>query len=106
MKTLLPITLPLLLGFVLQAFAAPAEDTTLRAQAAQSLRRAVEFFRQEIAVHGTYLWQYSEDLSKREGEVVLFHDDMLDHLTDGFYLPVRPGSRPPPAGQALSSRQL
>ena len=74
MKTLLPITLHVLsgfaLGFVLQSSATPAEDTTLRTQAAQCVRRAVEFFRQEIAVHGTYLWQYSEDLSKREGEGV------------------------------------
>ena len=100
------VTLALLLGCSFQSSAQPAAELSLRNQAAQGLRRAVEFFHQEVAVHGTYLWQYSEDLSKREGEVVLFHDDMLDQLTDEFYPPVRPGSRPPPAGQALSSRQL
>jgi hypothetical protein len=40
----------------------------LREQASSALRRGVEFFRKEVAVEGTYLWQYSEDLSKREGE--------------------------------------
>jgi hypothetical protein len=49
---------------------ATADDAALRQQAADGLRRAVEFFRKEIAVQGTYLWQYSEDLSKREGEGV------------------------------------
>lgn len=42
----------------------------MRAQAAAGLRRAVQFFRAEVAVHGTYLWCYSEDLSQREGEGV------------------------------------
>src|SRR5687768_2218820 len=32
------------------------------------LRKGVEFFRTRVAVQGTYLWQYSEDLAKREGE--------------------------------------
>ncbi|MBI4659984.1 MAG: polysaccharide lyase [Verrucomicrobia bacterium] len=50
--------------------AAPSAEPTLRDQATQGLRHAVEFFRKKVAVHGTYLWQYSEDLSKREGEGV------------------------------------
>ena len=33
-----------------------------------ALRKGVEFFRAEVSVKGTYLWQYSADLSKREGE--------------------------------------
>ena len=49
---------------------AATNDEALRMQAAQGLRRAVEFFRKEVAVQGSYLWQYSEDLSKREGEGV------------------------------------
>jgi PelA/Pel-15E family pectate lyase len=44
------------------------EPATLRDQATNSLRRAVEFFRGKVAVEGAYLWQYSEDLSLREGE--------------------------------------
>ena len=47
-----------------QAFAAEP----LRADAEKALRRAVEFLRNEVAVEGTYLWQYSADLSAREGE--------------------------------------
>jgi PelA/Pel-15E family pectate lyase len=37
-------------------------------QAATALRRGVEFFRSRVAVRGTYLWQYSDDLTRREGE--------------------------------------
>lgn len=59
---------------VAAAFAAapepPPESAGLRQQAFEALRRGVAFFREEVAVHGTYLWQYSEDLSKREGEGV------------------------------------
>ena len=47
----------------------PAE-TPFRTQAERALRRGVEFFRQEVAVEGSYLWQYSEDLTQREGEGV------------------------------------
>lgn len=32
------------------------------------MQRGAEFYRQRVAVEGTYLWQYSEDLKKREGE--------------------------------------
>lgn len=45
-----------------------AGDHPLRDQAAQALRRATEFFRTRVATEGGYLWRYSEDLSKREGE--------------------------------------
>lgn len=44
-----------------------AEDG-LRAEADAALRRGVGFFRTNVAVEGTYLWLYSEDLSQREGE--------------------------------------
>ena len=44
------------------------QEPTLHEQAALTLRRAVEFFRTQVAVEGTYLWQYSADLEKREGE--------------------------------------
>jgi len=47
---------------------AVAADSDLRDAAENALRRGVEFFRSEVAVEGTYLWRYSEDLSKREGE--------------------------------------
>lgn len=50
--------------------AQPLEDTALRGQAREALHRGVEFFRREVAVEGTYLWEYSADLTKREGEGV------------------------------------
>jgi hypothetical protein len=45
-----------------------AENADLREQAEDALRKAATFFRTEVSVEGSYLWQYSEDLSKREGE--------------------------------------
>ncbi len=44
------------------------EERTLHEQATDALRRASDFFAHEVADHGGYLWRYSEDLSKREGE--------------------------------------
>lgn len=37
-------------------------------QAENALSRAVRFFRTEVAVQGSYLWTYSEDLKVRRGE--------------------------------------
>lgn len=37
-------------------------------EAASGLRKAAAFFRETVSVHGGYLWRYSADLSKREGE--------------------------------------
>jgi len=57
--------------FALATLATPlVAETPLRAQAEQALRHGVEFFRQEVAVDGSYLWQYSGDLTRREGEGV------------------------------------
>lgn len=43
-------------------------DEPLVEQARSALRRAVTYFRTKVATEGSYLWRYSEDLSKREGE--------------------------------------
>ena len=40
----------------------------LREEAAAGLRRAVGYFRTSVAVEGGYLWRYSDDLARREGE--------------------------------------
>lgn len=57
------------LGCLLAAtLGASATEDALGAEAEGALRRGVEFFRERVAVEGTYLWQYSEDLSQREGE--------------------------------------
>ncbi len=39
-----------------------------REQTAGALRRAVEFFQNEVSVEGGYLWRYKADLTLREGE--------------------------------------
>lgn len=36
--------------------------------AGESLRKAIAYFREHVATRGGYLWRYSADLSKREGE--------------------------------------
>ncbi len=48
-------------------FAAAAEDS-LRGDAAAALRKATAFFTSHVATEGGYLWRYSEDLARREGE--------------------------------------
>ncbi len=45
----------------------PAGEASV-GQARQALRRAVRFFRREVAVGGGYLWRYRADLSRGEGE--------------------------------------
>lgn len=45
-----------------------ADDATLRDQVAKSLRKGVDYFRKEVSVEGAYLWRYSDDLARREGE--------------------------------------
>jgi len=46
----------------------PAGEAALKDQAAKVLRRATEFFRTQVSTEGGYLWRYSEDLARREGE--------------------------------------
>src|SRR4051812_14218618 len=58
------------LGWVLLVplVAVSADEPPLRERVVGVLRRATESFRKEVATEGGYLWRYSEDLSKREGE--------------------------------------
>lgn len=60
------LRVPLLLSLAL--FATSSAIAVTQEDAEAGLRRAVEFFRGSVAVHGGYLWQYSADLTKREGE--------------------------------------
>lgn len=48
--------------------ASAAEDALTREDAAAALSRAVSFFRQSVSTEGGYLWRYSHDLARREGE--------------------------------------
>lgn len=43
-------------------------DEPLPGQAAAALRRAVDFYASKVASHGGYVYRYSADLAKREGE--------------------------------------
>jgi len=45
-----------------------ADEAALKDQAANAMRRATDFFRTKVSTQGGYLWRYSEDLSRREGE--------------------------------------
>ena len=47
---------------------ASAEDAALREPASKALHKAVDAFRKQVATEGGYLWRYSEDLTRREGE--------------------------------------
>ena len=44
-----------------------AEELSGRAGQA-AMKKAVSFFRDKVSANGAYLWQYSSDLSEREGE--------------------------------------
>ncbi len=50
------------------ALPAPADESPLKDQAARALGRAVAFYRHKVAAHGGYVYLYSSDLTKREGE--------------------------------------
>ncbi len=53
---------------LLAAPRARADDRPLRDQAAEALRKATAYFRTKVATEGGYLWRYSEDFARREGE--------------------------------------
>jgi len=54
---------------LLSSDSALADESTLtEQQASHALERAVSFFHTDVAAEGGYLWRYSADLEKREGE--------------------------------------
>ena len=48
--------------------AEPASDAELRASALAGLKKAATYFVKDVATEGGYLYRYSADLSRREGE--------------------------------------
>ena len=56
------------IALVLTFLSADQAAPDLREEAARALRRACEYFRNQVAVEGGYVWRYSLDLSRREGE--------------------------------------
>ncbi len=58
-----------LIGVCLLTPGAPAgQDPALRDEALKAMKRAATFFRTKVATRGGYLWRYSLDFKKREGE--------------------------------------
>lgn len=57
-------------GVALVGWTAAAEDSTadLPGEAAAAMRRAVAFYHGQVASHGGYVYRYSADLARREGE--------------------------------------
>lgn len=47
---------------------ASAAEPPTKDEAVRALHKAVEFFRTEVSASGGYLWRYSDDLARREGE--------------------------------------
>ncbi|MCP4257222.1 MAG: hypothetical protein GY774_06805 [Planctomycetes bacterium] len=45
-----------------------AEEVVFKDQVAKAMHQATDFFRTKVSTEGGYLWRYSEDLSRREGE--------------------------------------
>lgn len=62
------IRFAILSSFLLIATSASAQEATQREQASAALRKAVDFFRKNVATEGGYLWRYSADPFRREGE--------------------------------------
>lgn len=54
--------------FLLQTKGARFQENESRGEVLQAIRKATHFLRTQVATEGGYLWRYSEDLSKREGE--------------------------------------
>jgi hypothetical protein len=61
-------TVAALLAIIISPFRLASGADSLPDDAARALRKAVEFHHQKVAMHGGYVYRYSADLKKREGE--------------------------------------
>ncbi|MCP4643391.1 MAG: hypothetical protein GY851_23290 [bacterium] len=60
---------PILIALVVTLAATATAQTDLtRDEAAAALHKATAFFRDSVSTEGGYLWQYTDDLARREGE--------------------------------------
>lgn len=64
----LPISLALLAGLVAPMSPPARGEGPARDQARAALLKAAAFYRDKVAAHGGYVYRYSGDLEKREGE--------------------------------------
>ena len=60
------LCVPILLESLTANLAAAPQPSS--AEARTALRRAVQFFRQDVSTEGGYLWRYSQDLSRPRGK--------------------------------------
>ncbi len=58
----------LVIGMVFGSVSASQKEQALRDDAVDAMKRAAGYFRTKVATRGGYLWRYSPDLKKREGE--------------------------------------
>jgi len=65
--SLIPITLIVLLIACFCQHTLHAQNLS-QSDAATAMKHAVDFFRKDVGYHGAYLYQYSADLTKQEGE--------------------------------------
>jgi PelA/Pel-15E family pectate lyase len=65
---MLRISLAIVLAFTVATSVTHAADDISKAETRTALRKAVGFFRSKVSVGGGYLWRYSDDLARREGE--------------------------------------
>ena len=61
------VLVPVLSWLILPACQASADDA-LRDDASRAIRRAVAYFREHVTTEGGYVFRYSDDLARREGE--------------------------------------
>ena len=54
-----------------------SNKSALRGEALAALRTSIRFYHKEVATHGGYVWRYSADLAKREGEGMNTRDQVL-----------------------------
>lgn len=87
--------LAIVVGSTLPCTALGAEQPTVES-AARALRKAVAYFRDDVSARGGYLWRYSEDLSRREGE----------NIASATTAWVQPPGTPTVGGACLSAFEL
>ena len=62
------ILVVLIVLVVASPVSARASDKLSNPEAERILKKGVMFFRQHVSASGGYLWRYSDDLARREGE--------------------------------------
>lgn len=67
-KAAFATTLIMILSGLARPHVGTCADPLSAQEGKQALQKAVSFFRNDVSASGGYLWQYSDDLTEREGE--------------------------------------